>query len=109
MNAAVIGNNNLQMNMFLPTYATHWRQVLGLNETFTADLHRLADQCGFTRYLREHFLFRSPAKPFRDLVWQNDSWALENCDMLPSIAAAARLMNPCFNVYHITDACPWPS
>lgn len=108
MNAAVIGDSNLQMNMLLPDYAAHWNRVLGLNDTFMTDLDSRADQCGLTRYIRDHFRFPAPIEPFRQLAWQNDTWARENCDMFPSITAAVRLLNPCLNVYHITDICPQP-
>ncbi|KAM0713740.1 hypothetical protein Q7P37_010702 [Cladosporium fusiforme] len=109
MNAAVIGDSNLQMNMLLPAYAARWNKVLGLNETFMADLQRRASLCGFTRYIREHLTFPAPAKSFRQIGWQNETWAPQNCVMFLGVSAAARLLNPCFNVYHITDACPWPS
>lgn len=52
MNAAVIGDSNLQMNMLLPDYAAHWNRVLGLNDTFMTDLDSRADQCGLKRYVR---------------------------------------------------------
>jgi hypothetical protein len=48
MNAAVIGDGNLQMNVALPSYATHWNLVLGLNESFMAEVDHRARECDLT-------------------------------------------------------------
>jgi carboxypeptidase D len=109
MNDATIGDGNLQMNMALPSYAAHWNLVMGLNDSYMADLEERAFECGLTRYIDEHLQFPPPKKLFNKLIWQNDTWAAEQCDMSKSIRAAAELVNPCFNIYHITDSCPWPS
>lgn len=94
------------MNVPLPSYAKNWNQVLGLNDTYMADLERRSDECGLERYMKEQLSFPPPKTLFRQLLWQNDSWAAEQCDMSETIRAAAQLLNPCFNVYHITDTCP---
>lgn len=94
------------MNIQLPAYVAHWNQVLGFNETFMADLQRRARDCGMTRYVREHLRFPPPAKPFRELLWQNDTWAELECDMFDAVLTSADLVNPCTNIYHITDTCP---
>lgn len=109
MNGAVIGDGNLQMNVALPSYAAHYNILLGLNESFMLDLDRRASECSMTDYIEENLQFPPPSDNFTRLFWQNDTWAAQQCDMAPSITAAAELVNPCFNVYHITDACPWPS
>jgi carboxypeptidase D len=109
MNAATIGDPNLQMNVVLPAYAAHWNLIMGLNESFMADLDQRADECGLTQYIEDQLQFPPPTSLFNKLVWQNDTWAAEQCDMLPSIRAAAELVNPCYNIYHVTDSCPWPS
>jgi len=109
MNAAVIGDGNLQMNVALPFYAAHWNLVLGLNESFMAEVDHRARECDLTSYIDEHLQFPPQTKLFRQLIWQNDSWAAEQCGMAIYLKAAAELVNPCFNVYHITNFCPWPS
>lgn len=109
MNGAVIGDGNLQMNVALPSYAAHWNIVLGLNESFMAGVGQRARECDLTSYIDKHLQFPPSTKLFKQLVWQNDTWAAEQCGMLESLRAAAELVNPCFNVYHITDSCPWPS
>ena len=106
MNAAVIGDTNLQMNVPVSSYASHWNQVLGLNETFMSDLHARAKECSLTRYMDDHLLFPPPKQLFRELVWQNTTWAEQECGMLVDVMLAAKLVNPCLNIYHITDACP---
>lgn len=109
MNDAVIGDGNLQMNVALPSYAERYNVVLGLNDSFMTDLERRANECGMTDYIQENLKFPPPSNLFTNLFWQNDTWAAEQCDMADSILSAAQLVNPCFNVYHITDACPSPS
>jgi hypothetical protein len=42
MNDATIGDGNLQMNMALPSYAAHWNLVMGLNDSYMADLEERA-------------------------------------------------------------------
>lgn len=109
MNAATIGDGNLQMNVALPSYAAHWNIILGLNESFMMDLDRQARDCDLTSYMDNNLQFPPPTNMFNKLVWQNDTWAANQCDMFTSIRAAAELVNPCFNIYHVTDTCPWPS
>jgi carboxypeptidase D len=106
MNAAVIGDTNLQMNVALPSYAAHWNLDLSLNESFMAEVDRRAHECDLTSYMDEHLRFPPSTKLFRQLTWQNDTWAAEQCGMADYLKAAAELVNPCFNVYHITDSCP---
>jgi carboxypeptidase D len=109
MNAAVIGDGNLQMNVALPSYASHWSLVLDLNESFMAEVDHQARECNLTSYMEEHLQFPPSAKLFHQLTWQNDTWAAEQCGMAEYLEGAAELVNPCFNLYHITDSCPWPS
>jgi carboxypeptidase D len=109
INDAIIGDGNLQMNVALPSYAAHWNLILGLNETFIGEVNQRARECGITSYIGKHLQFPPRTKLFKQLIWQNDTWAAEQCDMLGYLKEAVELVNPCFNIYHITDSCPWPS
>ena len=103
----MIGDGNLQMNVPLPSFTNRWNNVLGLNDTFLEDLERRTNECGLTSYMKEQLVFPPPRTLFHQLLWQNDSWAADQCDMSGTITETIELVNPCFNVYHITDACPW--
>ena len=109
MNAAVIGDGNMQMMLPLPAYATYWNNILGLNETFLANLNTLADGCGFTSYIDEHLVYPPPKEPFHQFVSADDEPTEEQCAIWLPLRGAAELANPCFNIYHIIDTCPWRS
>jgi len=109
MNAAVIGDGTIQMMMPLPAYATYWNNVLGLNESFLTNLNTLADGCGFTSYIETHLVYPPPKEPFTQFVLDDDQLTEEQCEIWLPLREAAELVNPCFNIYHITDTCPWPS
>jgi carboxypeptidase D len=109
INAAVIGDGNIQMTMPLPAYATYWNNVLGLNESFLNDLNTLADECGFTSYIDEHLVYPPPKEPSTQLSLEDDETTEERCSIWLPLREAAELVNPCFNIYHIVDTCPWPS
>ncbi|KAL8690469.1 MAG: hypothetical protein Q9218_004092 [Villophora microphyllina] len=68
-------------------------------------IHERANQCNFTSYFNTYLTFPPPPGPFPVLP---DPFATENytCDLLDDVYAAALLVNPCFNIYHITDTCP---
>jgi hypothetical protein len=72
INAAVIGDGNIQMIMPLPAYATYWNNVLGLNESYLTDLNQRADDCGFTSYIDEHLVYPPPNDPFSEFVLDGD-------------------------------------
>ncbi|KAL9126843.1 MAG: hypothetical protein Q9217_004170 [Psora testacea] len=83
----------------------YWSKLFYLNETFTAAIHQLADQCGYTDYLSKYFTFPPPEGSFPvlpDPFATNDS----TCDIFDAVYNAVLLTNPCFNIYHITDTCP---
>jgi carboxypeptidase D len=107
---AVIGNNNVQMNIPIPSYAAHWDIVLGINDSFITDLAVRAEACGMTSFLEQYLQFPPPATPFTDLTiaWENATWAQATCNMYDSVYTAAKLVNPCFDSHHITDVCPVP-
>jgi carboxypeptidase D len=109
INAAVIGDGNVQMLMPLPAYATYWNNVLGLNESYLEDLNTRADDCGFTSYIDEYLVYPPPQEPPTQFAPPDEQLAEDYCFIWQSLREAAELVNPCFNIYHIVDTCPWPS
>lgn len=109
INAAVIGDGNIQMIVPLPAYATYWNNVLGLNESYLTDLNQRADDCGFTSYIDEYLVYPPPTEPSTQSTLEDDEVTEEYCSIWFPLREAARLVNPCFDIYHITDTCPWPS
>ncbi|PUU76668.1 Alpha/Beta hydrolase protein [Tuber borchii] len=70
-------------------FVDYWANLFALNKTTMDHLHATADKCGYTSYLNENLLDTS-----------------EECNVWSAIFNAAHLVNPCFNVYHITTTCP---
>ena len=68
-------------------------------------MHQRADQCGYTQYLQKYLTFPPPQGSFPVLP---DPFATSaaTCDIFDDVFNAALLINPCFNIYHITDTCP---
>lgn len=81
-------------------YLDYWKNVFGLNESFTTAIHERADSCGYTDYFNKYLTFPPPG-PFP--TPKNSS---DGCDIFDDVFAAALEVNPCFNIYHILDTCP---
>ncbi|QDS71714.1 hypothetical protein FKW77_008538 [Venturia effusa] len=85
------------------SYAQYWQPLLRLNETFAAKIQKSADDMGYTKFYNDYFTFpRTEYMPIPPNVEETNS------PFRGMITDAAKLLNPCFNVYHITDTCPTP-
>lgn len=90
--------------MIVP-YVDYWSNLFYLNESFSAAIHKRADDCGYTSYLEKYLTFPPPAGKFPLLPdpFATDSYT---CDVFDDVYFAELEINPCFNIYHITDTCP---
>jgi carboxypeptidase D len=63
--------------------------------------------CGYTEYMDTYFQFPPPQGAFPVPA---DPYASENatCDQFDNFYSAILEVNPCFNIYHITETCPHP-
>lgn len=77
--------------------------ILGLNESFIAQIAALDKSCGYAEY-RDKYLTFPPHGIQPEAFFNYDTEA--NCDVFDDTFYAALDLNPCFNIYHITDACP---
>lgn len=80
----------------------HFSAVFGLNDTFMSQINAVDAQCGYTDFLNKALTYPPPT-PFPTL----DSANSAGCDTWDQIITAATLINPCFNIYHLTDFCPY--
>lgn len=78
-------------------------EILGLNDSYIAMLQDLDKSCGYAA-LREKYLQFPPPSHQPSGYFDYDAEA--NCDVFDDAFEAALMVNPCFNIYHITDACP---
>lgn len=79
-----------------------YNNILSLNATYLAFLNDKADSCGFTSFMENSLVF--PPKgplPSAPMAFGN------GCDVFDDFTVAAAYVNPCYNVYHITDFCPF--
>lgn len=72
-----------------------------------SDIRKHQDECGYTEYLDTYFQFPPPKGAFPVLP---DPYKQENytCDQFDNFYNAILEVNPCFNIYHITETCPHP-
>jgi carboxypeptidase D len=83
----------------------YWNRVIGLNETFLAEINARADACGFTDFFNEYSNAFPPTGPFRSAP----DPSAPGCDLYDDILSAVYYVNPCFNIYHLIDYCPYLS
>ena len=92
--------------MILP-FVDYWSNLIPLNSTFNEAIHAKQDACGYTAYLEKYLQYPPPPGPFPVLP---DPYASPNytCDLFDDLYYAILEINPCFNIYHITETCPHP-
>ena len=81
----------------------HFQNVLGLNETYLADIAAQADSCGYTDFFNKYSNSFPPPGPIPTAPDYNQP----GCGLYDDIYNALYYVNPCFNIYHLTDFCPY--
>lgn len=66
------------------------------------EINHRDDKCGYTKFLNEALTY-PPPKHFPTAPDPNKP----GCDVWDDIITAATYINPCFNIYHLTDFCPF--
>lgn len=90
---------------FLNKYSSYFN----LNDTFTKHINERAKDCGFTDFMEEALTF-PPKGPFAFPDSVNATAVVDkNCSLWLDIARAAIYVNPCFDPYHVSSSCPFPS
>ncbi|OOQ82808.1 Carboxypeptidase cpdS [Penicillium brasilianum] len=80
----------------------HFSTVFSLNDTFMTEINKRADECGYNQFLDKALTFPPP----KDFPTAPDP-SQHGCDVWDQIIKAATYINPCFNIYHLTDFCPF--
>ncbi|KAJ6134743.1 hypothetical protein N7523_001065 [Penicillium sp. IBT 18751x] len=80
----------------------HFSNVFQLNQTFMEHINDRAEECGYNNFLNEAITF-PPPENFPMAPDQTQ----KGCDIWDQIVKAATYINPCFNIYHLTDFCPF--
>ncbi|GAB7350706.1 hypothetical protein MBLNU459_g1263t1 [Dothideomycetes sp. NU459] len=107
INDPIIGDGTIQQQAVIVPYVEYWSNIFYLNDTFMDAIRAKADSCNYTSYLETYLAFPPPAGPFPVLP---DPYASETyeCDLFDDVYSAVLEVNPCFNIYHITETCPHP-
>ncbi|TDZ53811.1 putative serine carboxypeptidase [Colletotrichum trifolii] len=107
INDPIIGDETIQQQVVIQPYAEFWQNLLFLNQTFLDQTRERQDACNYSSYLDAYFQFPPPQEPFPVLPdpYSSDTYA---CDMFDTFYEAILEVNPCFNIYHITETCPHP-
>lgn len=108
INDPIIGDGTLQQQAVIFPFIEYWSNLLNLNESYTNALRWTHEHCNYSTYLEHYGTFPPPKGPFPTLP---DPYADPSgnytCDIFDYAYAAAIDANPCFNIYHITDTCPF--
>ncbi|KAF2184156.1 alpha/beta-hydrolase [Zopfia rhizophila CBS 207.26] len=107
INDPIIGDETNQQQVVMLPYVEYWNNLMYLNETFMQQMRERQAECNYTSYWDTYFKFPPPPGPFPVLP---DPFYQENytCDMFDNFYSALLEVNPCFNIYHITETCPHP-
>lgn len=107
INDPIIGDYTLQQEAVIFPFVEYWQKLFNLNQTYLNALRWTHEYCNFSTYLDTYATFPPPG-PFPVLP---DPYADPSgnytCDIWDYAYLAATEANPCFNIYHITDTCPF--
>lgn len=82
-------------------YVDYFAPLFSLNASFTADIHKRADSCGYTSFLNEYLVY-----PPKGPLPSPPNSSAPGCDLWTDIYYAVSWINPCFDVYQIATTCP---
>jgi carboxypeptidase D len=99
---AYIGDFTVQTYVPVVQAAKRLNNIFNLNATFMAELEQRNIECGFEAYYDTYVNAYPPAGP---LPPSPDVTA--DCDVLDDFWWGLLQVNPCTNVYHIIDVCPF--
>lgn len=90
-------------------YLNKRSSYFNLNDTFTEQINERAKDCGYTAYMEEALTFPPAGKITYPKCINSSGIPDANCALWREISRAALYVNPCFDLYHITATCPFPS
>lgn len=105
INDPIFGSAAIQEQVVLLPFVRYWKDLYYLNDTYMEELEERNAYCNYTSYFEEYYKFPPPPGPWPVL---EDPYSNPNltCDLFDDILQAAILVNPCFDLYHITATCP---
>ncbi|KAG9597901.1 serine carboxypeptidase, partial [Aureobasidium melanogenum] len=100
----VTGNfDYIQEEVVVVPFAAQNQNILNLNASFLAKMETLHQSCGYADYIDKYLTFpASGVQPPALFNFTSDA----SCDLFDLINEAALVVNPCFDIYEITQMCP---
>lgn len=86
-------------------FSTQFQSVLGFSDSQIASFQKSSKSCGYETLLSE---IKYPPKGKIPLPNGNKDTVSDACDLFDKFYDEATDINPCFNIYRITDTCPTP-
>ncbi|KAF1951294.1 alpha/beta-hydrolase [Byssothecium circinans] len=98
---------DMYITVVILPYVEYWNNLLYLNDSFLEEARVRQAQCNYDTYWDKYFKFPPPAGPQSVLPdpYNSQDYA---CDQFDNFYSAILEVNPCFNIYHITETCPHP-
>ncbi|KAJ9654601.1 hypothetical protein H2198_006347 [Neophaeococcomyces mojaviensis] len=106
INDPILGDGTIQQQVVIVPFVEYWSNLFYFNDTFMDAIRQRNDQCNYTSYMEKYYTFPPPPGPFPVLPdpYSDPEYA---CDMFDTVLEAAILINPCFDLYHVTATCPF--
>lgn len=105
INDPLIGDATMQQQVVMLPFVEYWNNLFYLNDTFMEALRENNDRCNFTSYYEKYYKF--PPVPGPMPVLPDPYNTDDGCYQFDIILEAVMEINPCFNLYHITETCPF--
>ncbi|KAF5026914.1 hypothetical protein F66182_944 [Fusarium sp. NRRL 66182] len=109
INDPIIGDATLQQSIVMYPFVEYWKNLFYFNQTYMDALRWTHQHCGYEEWLSRYATFPPPEETFPllpDPLADRSPSSNYTCDIFEWIWNAALDINPCFNIYHITDTCP---
>ena len=90
-------------------YIKYFNNILNLNQTTIEAFERSHKECGYEAFLDKYLTYPAEQRLMprvNDSMFDGNESYISPCDILTRVDDAASLMNPCYNIYRITDQCP---
>ena len=110
INDPILGDGTMQEQVVIMPFVEYWKQLFYLNESYYDALIGTHNYCNYSSYIDEYFTFppkQGPMPVLPDPYADPDPNSNYTCDIFDLVYYAALEVNPCFNIYHITDTCPF--
>lgn len=104
----VIGNLDVQSTVVSVPFVDYLAPLFPFNDSFVADIHNRSDACGYTDYINEYLVYPPPGQqPTNPPSSDSNGVTIPECENIYNdIYDAAVMVNPCWDVYHVSTTCP---